>query len=107
MLAIVLALASAIGYGSSDFAAGLASRRAAIIQVNLLASMAYLVVAAAALPFAPSHPPSAAALAWGAGHDRNRPGPARHRRGVREHGQRGPGRPPVAKGQGNRTRPGR
>ncbi|HEX2819925.1 MAG TPA: DMT family transporter [Streptosporangiaceae bacterium] len=67
MLAIVLALASAIGYGSSDFAAGLASRRAAIIQVNLLASMAYLVVAAAALPFAPSHPPSAAALAWGAG----------------------------------------
>jgi drug/metabolite transporter (DMT)-like permease len=67
MLAIVLALASAIGYGSSDFAAGLASRRAGIIQVTLLASLASTVVVAAALPFAASHPPSAAALAWGAG----------------------------------------
>ena len=38
VLAIVLALASAIGYGASDFAAGLASRRAGIIQVTLLAS---------------------------------------------------------------------
>ncbi len=67
MLAIVLALASAIGYGSSDFAAGLASRRAGIIQVTLLASLASTVVVTAALPFAAGHPPSAAALAWGAG----------------------------------------
>ena len=67
MLAIVLALASAIGYGSSDFAAGLASRQAGIIQVTLLASLASTVVVAAALPFAAKHPPSAAALAWGAG----------------------------------------
>jgi len=67
VLAIVLALASAIGYGSSDFAAGLASRRAGIIQVTLLASLASTVVVAAALPFAASHPPSAAGLAWGAG----------------------------------------
>jgi drug/metabolite transporter (DMT)-like permease len=67
MLAIVLALTSAIGYGGSDFAAGLASRRAGIIQVTLLASLASTVVVAAALPFAASHPPSAAALAWGAG----------------------------------------
>jgi len=67
MLAIVLALASAIGYGSSDFAAGLASRRAGIIQVTLLASLASTVVVATALPFAASRPPSAAALAWGAG----------------------------------------
>jgi drug/metabolite transporter (DMT)-like permease len=67
MLAVVLALASAIGYGSSDFAAGLASRRAGIIQVTLLASLVSTVVVAAAVPFAASHPPSAAALAWGAG----------------------------------------
>jgi drug/metabolite transporter (DMT)-like permease len=67
MLAIVLALASAIGYGGSDFAAGLASRRAGIIQVTLLASLANTVVVAVALPFAASHPPSATALAWGAG----------------------------------------
>ena len=66
MLAIVLALASAIGYGGSDFAAGLASRSAAVIRVTLLASAVSAVVVAAALPFAASHPPGAAALAWGA-----------------------------------------
>ncbi len=66
MLAIVLALASAIGYGGSDFAAGLASRSAGVIQVTLVASAVSVIVAAAALPFAAGHPPSAAALAWGA-----------------------------------------
>jgi len=66
MLAIVLALASAISYGGSDFAAGLASRRVSVIQVTLVASVASLVVVAAAVPFAAAHPPQAAALAWGA-----------------------------------------
>jgi drug/metabolite transporter (DMT)-like permease len=66
MLAIVLALASAIGYGSSDFAAGLASRAVSVTQVTLLASVAALVVVAAALPFAAHRPPALAALAWGA-----------------------------------------
>src|SRR6516225_3278660 len=66
MLAIILALASAITYGGSDFAAGLASRRAAVIQVSLVASVASGVVVAAALPFAASPLPGAAALAWGA-----------------------------------------
>ena len=66
MLAIVLALASAIGYGGSDFAAGLASRGASVIRVTLLASAVSLVAVLAALPFAAGHPPSASALAWGA-----------------------------------------
>ena len=66
MLAIVLALASAIAYGGSDFTAGLASRSAGVIQVTLLASAVSVIVAAAALPFAAGHPPSTAALAWGA-----------------------------------------
>lgn len=66
MLAIILALASAIGYGGSDFAAGLASRSASVIQVTLLAAAASVVVVAAALPFAAGHAPTAAALAWGA-----------------------------------------
>ena len=66
MLAIVLALASAIGYGGSDFAGGLASRGAGVIQVTLLASAVSAMVVTAALPFAASHPPGAAALAWGA-----------------------------------------
>jgi uncharacterized membrane protein len=65
MLAIVLALASAIGYGGSDFAAGLASRSAPVIQITLLASAVSGVFVAAALPFAASPGPSAPALAWG------------------------------------------
>jgi drug/metabolite transporter (DMT)-like permease len=66
VLAIILALASAIGYGGSDFAAGLASRTASVIQVTLLACVAAAVVVVAALPFAATHRPGPAALAWGA-----------------------------------------
>jgi drug/metabolite transporter (DMT)-like permease len=66
VLAIVLALASAIGYGGSDFAAGLASRSAGIIQVNLLASAISTVAVTAALLLVGAHPPTAASLAWGA-----------------------------------------
>jgi len=66
MLAIVLALASAFGYGVSDYAAGLASRDFSVIQVTLISAAASTVVVAAALPFAAGHPPGAASLAWGA-----------------------------------------
>ena len=65
MLAVVLALTAAIGYGGSDFAAGLASRSAPVIQITLLASVISGVIVAAALPFAASPGPNAAALAWG------------------------------------------
>ena len=65
MLAVVLALTAAIGYGGSDFAAGLASRSAPVIQITLLASVIGGVIVAAALPFAASPGPNAAALAWG------------------------------------------
>lgn len=67
MLAVILALASAIGYGGSDFAAGLASRDVSVIPVTLLATAVSAVIVAAALPFAASPGPSAAALAWGFG----------------------------------------
>ena len=66
MLAIILALVAAISYGGSDFAAGLASRTASVIQVTLLATVAAAVVVVVALPFAASRPASGAALAWGA-----------------------------------------
>jgi len=65
VLAIILALASAIGYGCSDFYAGLAARVASVIQITLLASVSAAVVVLAALPFAADHRPSGAALAWG------------------------------------------
>jgi drug/metabolite transporter (DMT)-like permease len=67
VLAVLLALASAIGYGSSDFAAGLASRDVSVIGVTLFASVISTAIVAAALPFAASPGPSAAALAWGFG----------------------------------------
>ena len=67
MLAVVLALASAVGYGGSDFAAGLASRSAPVIQITLLASAVSALIVLAALPFAASPGPSATALAWGFG----------------------------------------
>jgi drug/metabolite transporter (DMT)-like permease len=66
VLAIVLALASAIAYGGSDYTAGLASRGVSVIQVTLLGAAASALVVAAALPFAAPHPPGAASLAWGA-----------------------------------------
>ena len=66
MLAVILALVSALGYGSSDFAAGLATRAASVIQVTLLACVAACALVLAALPFAASSGPSGAALAWGA-----------------------------------------
>ena len=66
MLAIVLALVSALAYGVSDYAAGLASRDFSIIQVTLVSAAASTLVVAAALPFAAVHPPGAASLAWGA-----------------------------------------
>jgi len=67
VLAIVLALAAAIGYGGSDFAAGLATRSGPVVPVTLIVSVGSAVIVAAALPFAAAPGPSAAALAWGFG----------------------------------------
>ncbi len=66
MLALVLALASALAYGVSDYTAGLASRDFSVIQVTLVSAAASALVVVAALPFAAGHPPGAASLAWGA-----------------------------------------
>jgi drug/metabolite transporter (DMT)-like permease len=67
VLAIVLALAAATGFGASDFAGGLASRGGSVIAVSLLVSAVGALVVVAALPFIASPGPSAAALAWGFG----------------------------------------
>jgi drug/metabolite transporter (DMT)-like permease len=67
VLAIALALAAAIGYGGSDFAAGLATRSGPVVPVTLIVSVGSAAIVAAALPFAAAPGPSAAALAWGFG----------------------------------------
>jgi drug/metabolite transporter (DMT)-like permease len=66
MIAIVLALTAAAAYGTSDFAAGLASRRFAAGAVTGGVEVLTLVTAAAALVLRPGASPSEAVLAWGA-----------------------------------------
>ena len=65
MLAVLLALVAAIGYGASDFAAGLASRQASVLMVTFLSTVCSLVLTLLVLPWLVTHPPSAAALGWG------------------------------------------
>ncbi len=66
MLAVLLALASAVTYGGSDFAAGLAARKFSIVTVTFLASACSLLLTLAVLPWVASPAASAAALGWGA-----------------------------------------
>lgn len=65
MLAVLLALASAAGYGGSDFAAGLAARRASVLMVTFVATVCSLVLTLVVLPWGAGHTPSVAALGWG------------------------------------------
>jgi drug/metabolite transporter (DMT)-like permease len=67
MTAVLLALASAVGYGGSDYCAGLAARRTSVIRVTILAEATALALLALVLPWDGSHQPSLASLAWGAG----------------------------------------
>jgi uncharacterized membrane protein len=66
MLAVLLALASAAGFGGSDYAAGLAARRASVIRVTILAEAVSVVFLILVLPLAGLRAPSLASLGWGA-----------------------------------------
>jgi uncharacterized membrane protein len=63
---IVFALLSALSYGSSDFIAGLASRRCSVGAVVVIAQPFGLVAALLALVLFRGETPGAAALGWGA-----------------------------------------
>jgi len=63
---IVLALASALVYGTADFFGGLASRRVAAVVVTFLSQCAGLASLLVLLPFAHGHGLVGADLAWGA-----------------------------------------
>lgn len=65
MIAILLALASSLGYGCADFAGGLASRGAHVLRVAAIGAPAGLAVQLILLPVAGGHW-SAGALGWGA-----------------------------------------
>jgi hypothetical protein len=54
MLAVLLALAAAAGYGGSDFAAGLATRRASVVRVTVLAEVTSAALLLCVIPFVSS-----------------------------------------------------
>ncbi|MCZ2861261.1 EamA family transporter [Blastococcus sp. VKM Ac-2987] len=64
-MAVVLALASAVVYGASDFLGGLASRRASVFGVVALSQLAGLAALLVLLPWL-GGPSTSADLAWGA-----------------------------------------
>jgi drug/metabolite transporter (DMT)-like permease len=65
VLAVLLALAAAIGYGCSDFAAGLAARRSSVIRVALMTEAVCVVLVGPALAFTGGGQPDIRAVAWG------------------------------------------
>jgi drug/metabolite transporter (DMT)-like permease len=67
MLAVLLALAAAAGYGGSDYAAGLATRQASVVRVTVLAEATSVVLVACVVPFLGSQAPSWTSVLWGAG----------------------------------------
>ena len=62
----LLALASAVFYGSADFLGGVVSRRLAAIPVVLISQAAGLVVVLVLLPLMPASSATRADLGWGA-----------------------------------------
>jgi drug/metabolite transporter (DMT)-like permease len=66
MLAVVLALASAIGFGSSDFTAGLATRATSVIRVTILDQVTATVLTLLIVPLVSPPVLSLAAAGWGA-----------------------------------------
>jgi uncharacterized membrane protein len=65
-VSIVFALLSAAAYGTSDFCAGLASRRVSSELVTFAAQALGVLTAAVAILLFPGNGPAGSALAWGA-----------------------------------------
>jgi drug/metabolite transporter (DMT)-like permease len=66
VLAIAWALASALGYGASDYAAGLATRSANVLRVTILAEAASVLTLLLIAPWASTQSPTWPAVAWAA-----------------------------------------
>jgi drug/metabolite transporter (DMT)-like permease len=67
MLAVLLALGAAAGYGSSDYTAGLAARRASVVRVTVLAEVTSAALLLCVIPFVSSQAPSLTSVLWGIG----------------------------------------
>ena len=66
MLAVALALVSAVAFGASDYAAGLATRASGVLQVTFLAQVTSLTLALLVAPWVGPFRLSAAAAGWSA-----------------------------------------
>jgi len=66
-MALLLALLSALFYGTADFLGGAAARRSAALAATALAQGVGLVVVALAVPFFPGEPLLLSEAGWGAG----------------------------------------
>jgi len=66
MLAVALALMSAVSFGASDYAAGLATRAASVLQVTFLAQLTSVSTALLVAPWVSPLRLSAAAAGWSA-----------------------------------------
>jgi drug/metabolite transporter (DMT)-like permease len=66
MLTVALALLSAVAFGASDYAAGLATRAASVLQVTFLAQVTSLTAALLVAPWVSPLRLSAAAAGWSA-----------------------------------------
>ena len=66
MIPVVFALLSALGYGGSDYAAGIAARETSVLQLTILAEAASVSVVLLVVPWMSSQSPSAGSIAWGA-----------------------------------------
>jgi drug/metabolite transporter (DMT)-like permease len=67
MLAVLLALGAAAGYGGSDYAAGLAARRASVVRVTVLVEATSATLLLCVVPFVSSQAPALTSVLWGAG----------------------------------------
>jgi drug/metabolite transporter (DMT)-like permease len=65
MLAVLFALAAAVGYGGSDYTAGLAARRASVVRVTVLAEVTAVALLLCVVPFISGQAPSLASVLWG------------------------------------------
>jgi drug/metabolite transporter (DMT)-like permease len=65
VVAVLLSLISAVTYGCSDFAAGLATRSASVLRVTLISEAASVAVVGLALAVIGAHPPDLRAVVWG------------------------------------------
>jgi drug/metabolite transporter (DMT)-like permease len=66
VIAVLLALAAAVSYGGSDYAAGLAARGADVVPVTLAVQLTYAIVIISAVPLITSVSASVSAIIWGA-----------------------------------------